>query len=113
MRWIVLFVSQYKVGVGATFWLLAEKLADNWCNQMASLSASDATMYSASMVERCRIALTRRPLGYGSTTIGEYVPKHGFPIIRIVGIIEIRVAFDLGRIVSCRSLVHCRYLCYS
>ena len=39
------------VGVGWSISLIAEKLVDNWCSQMASFAASDGTMYAASIVE--------------------------------------------------------------
>ena len=58
------------------------------CNHIASLVASDAAMYSASLVER---ELKLQPPRYGASTIGEHVAGSGFPIVWIVSVIGIRV----------------------
>ena len=96
MRQIALCESQYRVSVGWSIWLLAEKSTDSRCNQIASLAASEAAMHSLSVVESVVHSLA-------STSIGEDISWCWFLIIKVVGIIRIREAFDFGRLVRFKS----------
>ena len=87
MRWIALYESHYRVRARWSIRLLAEKLAVSRCNQIASLVASNAAMYSAFVVESIM----------HSPSIDEDIPWCRFLIVKVVDIIRICEAFDFGK----------------